>query len=62
MTTTTHKNLNELRDILVKQYTDMINAMPMKKNVRECLIDGYRQGVGEGITHTVKMLGVEVVK
>jgi hypothetical protein len=57
---TTKEILNELAKTLGDQYAETLTALPMKKQVRECLIDGFRQGVREGVKHTVAMLGVEV--
>lgn len=57
---TTAKLLADLIKALGDQYVEAIGGMPMKKNTRECLIDGYRSGIAAGVHHTVKMLGVEV--
>ena len=57
---TTSQLMNELSKVLGDRYVEELKNFPFKKNVRECLIDGYRQGVGDGIRHAVQMLGVTV--
>lgn len=57
---TTREILITLQKTLVDNYKAQLERMPMKKNVRETLIDGFVDGVRAGIHHTVTMLGVEV--
>jgi hypothetical protein len=57
---TTKKILADLTKTLGDQYAAQLNAMPIKKALKEALIDGFRAGVAEGVHHTVAMLGVEV--
>lgn len=57
---TTKAILAELIKTLGDQYAEQLNALPFKPKTRECLIDGFRAGVAEGVRHTVAMLGVEV--
>lgn len=60
MTITTKTNLNALIKALVDGFESELKALPMKKQVRECLTDGFKQGVRSGVHHAVKMLEVEV--
>lgn len=57
---TTRAILIQLNKQLVESYSAQLAKLPMKKNVRETLIDGYQDGVRAGIHHVVEMLGVEV--
>lgn len=57
---TTEKILKDLIKTLGDLYAEQLNAMPIKKPVREALIDGFRAGVNVGVRHTVKMLDVKV--
>lgn len=59
---TTQTMLNKLTLVLLEKFTETLTALPMKKSVRECLIDGYRQGLNDGVKHTIGILGVEVEK
>lgn len=57
---TTKAILAELQKTLCDQFAAELGKLPMKKSVRELLIDGYKDGCRQGIHHAVKMLGVEV--
>lgn len=57
---TTKAILTQLQQTLVENYSAQLAGLPMKKTVRETLIDGFRDGVRAGVHHTVEMLGVEV--
>lgn len=57
---TTKQILIDLQKMLVDDYKKQLEALPMKKNVRETLADGFQDGARLGIHHVVQMLGVEV--
>lgn len=57
---TTRAILVNLQQMLVERYTAELAKLPMKKNVRETLIDGFTDGARQGIHHAVEMLGVKV--
>lgn len=57
---TTKAILAALQQTLVDGYAKQLAALPMKKNVRETLLDGFKDGVRQGVHHTVEMLGVVV--
>lgn len=57
---TTAAILERLIQTIVEQYESELNRLPMKKNTRECLIDGFKSGFRQGVYHTVKMLDVKV--
>lgn len=57
---TTQLLLNQLRANLQQQYAAALAPMPIKKAIKEALIDGYNAGINVGVHHTVGMLGVEV--
>lgn len=59
---TTQQNLDALFTVLVSSYTAELATLPMKKNTRETLVDGFKDGARQGIYHVVKMLEVEVIK
>jgi len=54
--------LVELQKTLVDQYAAQLARLPMKKSVRETLVDGFQDGAREGIKHAVAMLGVTVTE
>lgn len=58
---TTREILTKLHANLVEQYRAELERMPMKKSVRDTLIDGFADGARSGIHHTVEMLGVKVL-
>lgn len=57
---TTKAMLETLIQTIGDNYAGALEKLPMKKSVRECLIEGFRAGVREGVTHTVGMLDVKV--
>lgn len=57
---TTRAVLQQLIQTIGDQFAAELEKMPIKKSVRECLVDGYRQGVRSGVEHTVRMLEVKV--
>lgn len=57
---TTNKLLNELANTLADGYKAELEKFPMKKNIRECLVDGFRSGAHAGVRHACNMLGVTV--
>lgn len=60
ITSTTKSILSALIEALVKNYSDQLATLPIKKTARETLIDGYTDGVRHGVLQTVKMLEIEV--
>lgn len=57
---TTKELLAQLQGRLVDKYSEQLATLPMKKNTRECLTDGFRDGCRSGIHHVCEMLGVTV--
>lgn len=57
---TTRDILIALQAALTKQYEEQLAVLPLKKSVRETLVDGFKDGVRTGIQHTVKMLEVTI--
>lgn len=62
METTTRQMLRTLETTLVERYSAELAKLPMKKHVRECLIDGYRVGVMAGVYHVCQMLEITVTE
>jgi len=54
--------LNTLTKRLKQEYTDELSKLSFKPKVRETLIDGFSDGVRNGIQHTVRMLGVTILE
>lgn len=52
--------LIELQKTIVDSYKKQLEALPMKKQTREILVDGFVDGARAGIHHVVEMLGVTV--
>jgi len=59
---TTRTLLNTLTKRLKQEYTDELSKLSFKPKVRETLIDGFSDGVRNGIQHTVRMLGVTILE
>jgi len=59
---TTRTLLNTLTKKLKQEYIDELSKLPFKPKVRETLIDGFSDGVRNGIQHTVRMLGVTILE
>ena len=45
----TKEEQNSLITVLVSRYEEQLKALPFKKNVRETLLDGFRDGVRTGV-------------
>lgn len=59
---TTQAILDELRKTLTEQYENQLNQFGphLPKKMKETMLDGFKDGVGNGIRHTVGLLGVTV--
>lgn len=57
---TTRALVTQLVTTLCSQYAEQLTALPMKKNVRETLVDGFRDGCRSGANHALAMVGVEI--
>lgn len=57
---TTREMLVQLVNALTDNYRAQLERLPMKKTVRETLVDGFRDGAREGAFHVCKMLEVTV--
>lgn len=57
---TTTAILNQLVNYLADQYAEELSKFPIKKALREAMIDGFRAGAHGAVRHTCAMLEVKV--
>ena len=57
---TTKPLVLDLVQTLGDEYAKQLEAFPIKKPLREALVDGFRAGCAQGAFHALQMVGVTI--